>query len=111
MAIFPRRPAACGKFADSLSPILAVLLILIFDQPAFRCLKQIYTSNTTAALIGAGGDYQPDRVVSDVDDPDLGAAALVDTATGGVYEVGGSKEVGIESWTDDDGYEEETRPA
>ena len=67
--------------------------------------------DTTAALVGTGGDYQPDRAVSDVDDPDLGAAALEDTATGGVYEAGGFEEVGIESWPDDDEDEEEPHPA
>ena len=73
-------------------------------------MKQIYMSDATAAIIGAGGDYQPDRVVSDVDDPDLGAAAVEDTATGGVYEAGGSEEGGIETWPDDDEEEEEPRP-
>ena len=67
-------------------------------------------SDATAAIIGAGGDYQPDRAVSDVDDPDLGAAALEDTATGGVYEAGGSEEGGIETWPDDDEEEDELRP-
>ena len=54
-------------------------------------------SDTTAAIVGAGGDYQPDQAVSDVDDPDLGAAALEDTATGAIYEAGSSKEAGIET--------------
>ena len=49
-----------------------------------------------------------DWAVSDVDDPDLGAAALEDTTTGGVYEACGSEEVGIESWPDDNEDEEES---
>ena len=88
------------------SPIISsdtcLSLNLGLDQPASRHLKQIYTSDATAAIVGAGGDYQRDRAVSDVDDPDLGAAALEDTATGGVSEAGGSKEGGIETWPDDD---------
>ena len=67
--------------------------------------------DATAAIVGAGGDYQPDQAVSDVDDPDLGAAALEDTATGGVYEAGGSEEGGIETWPDEEEEEEEPRPA
>ena len=35
-----------------------------------------------AAIMGPGGVYQPDREVSDEDDPDLGAAALEDDAVG-----------------------------
>ena len=46
-----------------------------------------------------------------MDDPDLGAAAMEDTATGSVYEGGGSEEGGIETWPDDDEEEEEPRPA
>ena len=69
-------------------------------------------SEETAAIVGAGGDYEPDRAVSDVDDPDLGAAALEDTATGGVYEAGGSEEGGIETWPDDfEEEEDEPRPS
>nr|XP_020151239.1 MAP7 domain-containing protein 1-like [Aegilops tauschii subsp. strangulata] len=79
--------------------------------PASYHLKQIYMSEATTAIVGAGGDYEPDRAVSDVDDPDLGAAALEDTATGGVYEAGGSEEGDIETWPDDDEEEEEPRPA
>ena len=44
--------------------------------------------------------------MSDVDDPDLGAAALEDDATGGAYGAGGSEEGGgVETWSDD--FEEE----
>ena len=68
-------------------------------------------SDAVAAIIGAGGDYQPDWAVSDVEDPDLGVATLEDTATGGVYEAGGSEEGGIETWPDDDEEKEEPRPA
>ena len=67
-------------------------------------------SEATVAIVGAGGDYEPDCAMSDVDDPDLGAAALEDTATGGVYEAGGSEEGGIETWPDDDDEEDEPRP-
>ena len=67
-------------------------------------------SKAMAAVVGVGGSYLPDRAVSDVDDPDLGAAALEDTATGGVYEAGGSEEGGIETWPDDE-EEDEPRPA
>ena len=35
-------------------------------------------SAAAAAIVGPGGDYHPDRAVSDEDDPDLGAAALAD---------------------------------
>ena len=72
---------------------------------------QIYMSPATAAVVGPGGDYAPDWAVSDVDDPDLGAAALEDTATGGVYGAGGSEEGGIETWPDDDDEEDELRPS
>jgi len=68
-------------------------------------------SEATAAIIVAGGDYEPDRAVSDVDDPDLGVAALEDDATGGVYGAGGSEEGGIETWPDDDDEEDEPHPA
>nr|XP_020182865.1 actin cytoskeleton-regulatory complex protein PAN1-like [Aegilops tauschii subsp. strangulata] len=68
----------------------------------------IYMSPATAAVMGPGGDYAPDRAESDVDDPDLGAAALEDTAIGGVYGAGGSEEGDIETWPDDD--DEEDKP-
>nr|XP_020160304.1 max-binding protein MNT-like [Aegilops tauschii subsp. strangulata] len=63
--------------------------------------------------MGAGGNYQPDREVSDVDDPDLGAASLEDDATGGVYGAGGSEEGGgVETWPDDfEEEEDEPRPS
>ena len=64
---------------------------------------QIYMSLATAAVVGPGGDYAPDRAVSDVDDPDLGAAALEDDAEGGGGEAGGSRlGAGLEDWPDDD---------
>ena len=66
-------------------------------------------SEATAAIVGAGGAYEPDRAVSDMDDPDLGAAALEDDTTGGVYGAGGSEEGGgVETWPDD--FEEEDAP-
>ena len=73
---------------------------------------QIYMSPATAAIVGPGGGYQPDREVSDVDDPDLGAAALEDNAIGGGAVAGGSEEGGsIKTWPDDDDKEDEPRPA
>ena len=61
--------------------------------------------------MGPGGDFQPDREVSDVDDPDLGAAALEDDAIGGGDRSGGSEGGGgIETWPDDDDEEDEPRP-
>ena len=69
-------------------------------------------SEVTAAIVGAGGAYVPDRAVSDVDDLDLGAAALEDDATSGIYGAGGSEEgVSVESWPDDFEEEEEPRPS
>ena len=68
-------------------------------------------SPATAAIMGPGGNYQPDREVSDVDDPDLGAAALEDTATGGVYGARGSEEGGIETWPYNDNEEDDPRPS
>ena len=68
-------------------------------------------SEATTAVVGAGGPYLSDRAVSDVDDPDLGAATLEDTTTGGIYEAGGSEEGGIETWPNDDEEEDEPRPA
>ena len=47
-------------------------------------------SSATAAIVGPGGDYQPDWEVSDEDDPGLGAATLQDDAVGGGGEAGGS---------------------
>ena len=57
---------------------------------------------------GPGGDYQPDREVSDEDDPDLGAAALEDDAVGGDDGAGGSEDGGsMETCPDDDDDEDE----
>ena len=62
--------------------------------------------------MGSGGNYQLDWEVSDVDDPDLGAAALEDDAIGGGDGAGGSEEGGsVETWPDDDNDEDEPRPA
>ena len=47
-----------------------------------------------------------------MDDPDLGAAALADDATGGGDGAGGSVEGdGVETWPDDNDDEDEPRPA
>ena len=72
---------------------------------------QIYMSPTTATIVGPGGDYEPDQAVSDVDDPDLWAAALEDTAIGGVYGAGGSEEGGIETCPDEDDEEDDPHPS
>ena len=73
-------------------------------------------SEATAALLGSGDNLQADMAESDLDDPDLGAAALVDDATGGGGRAdggggaGGSEGGGgMEPWPDDD--EDEPRPA
>ena len=82
-----------------------MILSCCIEQSASCFLKQIYMSEATAAVVGAGGPYEPDRAVSNVDDPDLGAAALEDDATGGVYGASCSKEGGgIKTWPD--GFEE-----
>nr|XP_045089472.1 recombination repair protein 1-like [Aegilops tauschii subsp. strangulata] len=56
--------------------------------------------------VGAAGperQFLPDQAESDVDDPDLGAAALEDDAEGGGGETGGSKlRASLEDWPDDD---------
>ena len=68
-------------------------------------------SEATIALLGPGGDYRPDRAVSDLDDPDLGAAALADDATGGGDGAGSSEEGGsMETWPDNDDDEDKPRP-
>ena len=86
-----------------------MILSCCIEQSASCFLKQIYMSEATAAVVGAGGPYEPDRAVSDVDDPNLGAAALEDDATGGVYEAGDSEEGGgVDTWPDD--FEEEDAP-
>ena len=61
--------------------------------------------------MGPDREFLPDRAESDVDDPDLGAAALVDDAIGGGGGAGGSEEGGsVETWPDDDDEEDELRP-
>ncbi|XP_044409736.1 uncharacterized protein [Triticum aestivum] len=71
---------------------------------------QIYMSVATTAIVGPGGDYLPDWAVSDVDDPDLGVAALEEDTVGdegaGSSEEGG----GMETWPNDDDDEDEPRP-
>nr|XP_040258112.1 fibrous sheath CABYR-binding protein-like [Aegilops tauschii subsp. strangulata] len=60
----------------------------------------------------ADGPYEPDRAVSYVDDPDLGAATLEENATGGVYGADGSEGGGgLESWPDEADDEDEPRHA
>ena len=69
-------------------------------------------SPATAAIMGPGGGYQPDREVSDVDDPDLVPAALEDDAIGGGDGADGSEDGGgLETWPDDDEEEDEPRYA
>ena len=69
-------------------------------------------SPATTAVVGPGGNYLPDQEVRDVDDPDLGAAALEDDAIGGGDGAGGSKDGGgLETWPDDDDEEDEPRHA
>ena len=70
---------------------------------------QIYMSEATAVLLGPGDAFQADRAESDLDDPDFGAAALVDDATGGGGRTdGGSEGSGsegggdVEAWPDDE---------
>ena len=62
--------------------------------------------------MGPGGGYQPDREVSDMDGPDLGAAALEDDTIGDGDVAGGSEEGGVlETWPNDDEEEDEPRHA
>ena len=69
-------------------------------------------SKAMVAIVGSGGDYLPDRAVSDVEDPDLGATALADDAAGGGDGAGGSEEGGgVETWPDNNKDEDEPRPA
>ena len=69
-------------------------------------------SEAPATIVGPGGDYLSDMAVSDVGDPDLGAAALTDDAAGSGDGAGGSEEGGgVETWPDDDDDEDEPRPA
>ena len=75
-------------------------------------------SEATAALLGPGDNLQADRAESDLDNPDLGAAALADDATGGGGRADGGSGAGgseggggVEAWPDDDEDEDEPRPA
>lgn len=68
-------------------------------------------SAAAAALEGPGGDYQPNRAVTDEDDPDLGAVALADDATGSGGEGGSEEGNGVETWPNDDDDEELPWPA
>ena len=69
-------------------------------------------SEATAALLGPGDNLQADRAKSDLDDPDLGATALVDDATsGGGRADGGGGAGGVEAWPNDDEDKDEPRPA
>nr|XP_040246093.1 myristoylated alanine-rich C-kinase substrate-like [Aegilops tauschii subsp. strangulata] len=73
-------PAACSAGSEK-SPLL---------QPA-------------AGAAGPECQFLPDRAESDMDDPDLGAAALEDDAEGGGGEAGGSGlGASLEDWPDDD---------
>ena len=56
--------------------------------------------------MGSAREFLPNRAESDVDDPDLGAAALEDDAEGGSGEVGGPRlGASFEDWPDDDAEE------
>ena len=75
-------------------------------------------SEATAALLGPGDALQADRAESDLDDPDLGAAALVDDATGGGGRTDGGSGAGgseggggVEAWPNNDEDEDEPRHA
>ena len=64
----------------------------------------------SAGTAGAERQFAPDRATDDLDDLDLGVAALEDDATGGVYGGGGSEEgVSVESWPNN--FEEEEEEA
>ena len=53
--------------------------------------------------MGSDREFLPDRAKSDVDDPDLGAAALEDDAEGGGGVSGGPRlGANLEDWPDDD---------
>ena len=53
--------------------------------------------------MGPDHEFLPDRAESDVDDPDLGAAALEDDSEGGGGAVGGPiLGTSLEDWTNDD---------
>ena len=56
-----------------------------------------------AGAAGPERQFLPDRAESDVDDPDLGAAALEDDAEGGGSEAGGPRlGASFEDWPGDD---------
>jgi len=105
-----RRSAACRKFLHLFPLIYFFSLVLVVMR--LPSGVQIYMSEATTTIVGPGGDYLPDRAVSDLDDPDLGAAALADNATGGGGGAGGSEAGGgVETWPDDDEDEDEPHPA
>ena len=57
----------------------------------------------SAGTAGAEREFAPDRATDDLDDPDLGAAALDDDAVGGGGNAGASGlTAGFEEWPDDD---------
>ena len=57
----------------------------------------------SAGTAGPARQFVPDRAESDVDDPDLGAAALEDDAEGGGGAAGGPRlGASLEDWPDDD---------
>nr|XP_020172928.1 uncharacterized abhydrolase domain-containing protein DDB_G0269086-like [Aegilops tauschii subsp. strangulata] len=67
-------------------------------------MMQSFTTQSAADALEQGHEYLPDRAVSNVDDPELGAAALEeDDATGGGSGAGGSGGGGyLDEWLDDD---------
>ena len=60
-------------------------------------------------MAGIERQYAPDRTVDDVDDPDLGAAAMEDAVVGDDAEPGGTRlTASFEDWPDD--FETEVAP-
>ena len=60
-------------------------------------------------MAGIERQYAPDRTVDDVDDPDLGAAAMEDAVVGDSAEPGGSRfTASFEDWPDE--FEAEVAP-
>nr|XP_040249665.1 actin cytoskeleton-regulatory complex protein PAN1-like [Aegilops tauschii subsp. strangulata] len=83
-----------------ISPAPEEVLPVRPDQSAF---EQSPLLQPAAGAAGTERQFLPDRAESDVDDPDLGAAALEDDAEGGGGGAGGSGlEAGLEDWPDDD---------
>ena len=71
--------------------------MMLLLQDLIPSWLQIYMSEATAALLGPGDNLQADRAESDLDDPDLGVAALVDDAIGGGGRADGGSGAGASS--------------